>query len=290
MVKAGYDPREIPATYAMLKRVADAGGQGLPTFLATHPDPGSREERTRALAQKAVAGKTGLVVRARAYVQRLDGAVFGKDPRQGYFEGGRYYHPELRFQMTFPEGWKVQDSKSAILAATADDRAQMQMTLTAKSDLSPAGHVAELERAGKISTSRGRSETIGGYPAWIGHLLVPAGAGATTTLAAVYIRKSPDLMFQVLGKSPEPEDAAEGQIFAAARSFRDLSDPARLAAQPDRMKVVAAPRSGDFLGLIQSLGAQAVGMDETAILNNAFPDTPVNAGGLVKIVVAGRRP
>src|SRR5262245_36008144 len=68
-LKANYDPREIPATYAMLKRVSDQGGQRLPGYLSTHPDPGDRENRTRELATQAAAGKTGLIVRGRGYVQ-----------------------------------------------------------------------------------------------------------------------------------------------------------------------------------------------------------------------------
>src|SRR5438552_8558485 len=50
---AGYDPREIPATYATLKRISERAGSTLPAFLSTHPDPGDRETRTRALAEHA---------------------------------------------------------------------------------------------------------------------------------------------------------------------------------------------------------------------------------------------
>src|SRR5688572_20597854 len=89
-VAAGYDPREIPKTYEMLQRVSSRSGQRLPTFLSTHPDPGSRQQRTTTLAQTAVAGKTGLVVNQRNYVQQLDGVAYGRDPRQGYVEGTRY--------------------------------------------------------------------------------------------------------------------------------------------------------------------------------------------------------
>src|SRR5512143_1480701 len=48
--KAGYDSREIPATYAMLKRIDDQSSQRLPGFLETHPDPGDRERVTTELA------------------------------------------------------------------------------------------------------------------------------------------------------------------------------------------------------------------------------------------------
>jgi predicted Zn-dependent protease len=286
---AGYDPREIPATYAMLKRVSEQAGQRLPAFLSTHPDPGNREERTRALATQAAAGKSGLIVKQRDYVQGLDGIVYGQDPRQGYFEGAHYFNPELRFQMIFPEGWKTSDTKSAVAAASPDQTSMMQMTVTTGNGLSPAAYVASLERAGRIVGSRGASETIGGYPAWVGRVGVQDQSGTQSTLFAVFIRATPERLFEILGKSPAAGDAGEDEMLRAARSFRDLNDPGRLAVEPDRVKVIRATRSGDFLSLVQSQGAQAVGIEETAILNNAFPDQQVNAGELVKIVVPGRR-
>ena len=51
--KAGYDSRDIPATYAMLKRIGDQSGQSLPGFLETHPDPGDRETVTTELGEHA---------------------------------------------------------------------------------------------------------------------------------------------------------------------------------------------------------------------------------------------
>jgi predicted Zn-dependent protease len=287
---AGYDPREIPATYAMLKRVSEQSGQRLPAFLSTHPDPGNREERTRALANQAVAGKSGLIVKQRDYVQGLDGIVYGRDPRQGYFEAGRYYNPELRFQMSFPQGWKTSDSKSAVVAASPDQTSMMQMTVSSGNGLSPSAYVASLERGGRIAGSRGDSQTIGGYPAWVGRVSVQDQSGAQSTLFATFIRTTPERLFQILGKSPAPGDAGEDEIERAARSFRDLNDPARISVEPDRVKVLRAPRSSDFLSLVQSQGAQAVGIEETAILNNTFPDQQVNAGELVKIVAPGRHP
>ncbi len=286
---AGYDPREIPATYAMLKRVSDRAGQRLPTFLSTHPDPGSREERTRALAQQAAAGKPGLAVRSRDYLKRQDGVVFGVDPRQGYFEENRYYHPALGFQMTFPAGWSHQDSRRAIVAASPSQGAKLQMTLVSGTALSPAAFVAELERSGRIEAYRGGEETIGGCAAWTGRLITLDDQDQQVTLVAAFIRESPERMFQILGRTAQPGDADEGAIIAAARSFRRLTEPARLEAQPDRVKVVAVTKASDFQSLIASLGPQAADLEQTAILNNVFADTEVRAGEALKIVAAGKR-
>src|SRR5262249_49332676 len=100
--KAGYDPREIPATYETLKRVSDAAGSQSPVFLSTHPDPGDREATTTTLSRAAAAGKTGLVIRQRDYLRHLEGLVYGSDPREGFFEGTMFFHPQMGFQLHFP--------------------------------------------------------------------------------------------------------------------------------------------------------------------------------------------
>jgi predicted Zn-dependent protease len=285
---AGYDPREIPATYAMLERVAERAGSRLPAFFSTHPDPGSRHERTGALAAQAAAGKQGLVVRGRDCVKRQDGLVFGQDPRQGYLEGDRYYHPALGFEVSFPSGWKVQDTRRAVMAQAPDQGAKLQMTLVQAGTLSPGAYVAELERSARITGSSGATATIGGYPAWAGRLRVAGDRGQVVLLVAAYVRKSPGQMFEFLG-SPGADGAGEGAILGAARSFRPLTDAARLAAEPDRVRVIASPKAGKFQDVVAGLGPQAVDVETEAILNNTYAEQPVQAGELVKIVVGGRR-
>ena len=36
------------------------------------------------------------------YLQRLEGLVFGDDPRQGYLDQSVFYHPQLKFQIPVP--------------------------------------------------------------------------------------------------------------------------------------------------------------------------------------------
>ena len=280
---AGYDSREMPATYAMLKRVAEVAGSSLPAFLSTHPDPGSREERTTALSRQATAGKTGLIIRGNEYIRQQDGIVYGVDPRQGYFENEHYYHPSLGFQMTFPSGWKTQDSRQSVVAQSQDQSSAIQMTIVDAGGGSPRDYVSELQRSGKIASASGGSETIGGYPAWVGRFQVTNSQGQTSVLDAAYIQKSGQQMFQVLGLPGQYESS----IFSTARSFRALTDPARLNVQPDRVHVVTAPRAGTFQDVVASLGPQAVDVNTESILNNTFPDQPVQAGELIKIVVPG---
>jgi predicted Zn-dependent protease len=285
--KAGYDPREIPATYAMLKRVSEQSGSTLPAFLSTHPDPGAREETTTQLANQAAAGKTGLLINERVYVQHLDGIVYGNDPRQGYFAGDQYYHPSLRFQLAFPSGWKHQDSKSSVVAAEANQAGAMQLTLTDAGGQSPSQFVAALSAKGSISGANGGSETVGGWPAWLGRLTVPQQNQAATTLDAAFVRKDQTQMFQILGQSKAPGDAAESSIFASMRSLRPLTDPARINVTADIVRVSRVATSGSFSTVAASLGEPANLLTEGSIINNVQPDEGVAAGTLIKTIVPG---
>ena len=56
-----------------------------------------------------------------------------------------------------------------------------------------------------------------------------------------------------LGQSKQPGDADEGQLLSSIRSFRTLSDPARLDVVPDHVRVAAAPTTGTFSSIVQRL-------------------------------------
>lgn len=286
--RAGYDPREIPSTYAVLKRISDVSGQSIPSFLSTHPDPGDREAHTTALANAAAAGKSGLLIRSRAFVQRLEGVVYGNDPRQGYFEGERFFHPSLGFQMSFPAGWTYQNSRSSVVAASSDRSAALQLTLASAGALSPSAYVDQLLRTGKISAQTGARENIGGFEAWVGRVSVAQQGATPVTLVAVWIRRSPDQMFQILGQVGANGSADERTVLASARSYSSLTDRTRLSPVPERLRVVAVSRSGPLPSVLASLGAQAITPAETSVLNNLQPDETVQSGQLLKIVVPGR--
>jgi predicted Zn-dependent protease len=286
---AGFDPREIPATYRMLARVGERGGERLPSFLSTHPDPGDRENRTRRLAQAAAAGKLSLAVASRGYLQRLDGLVFGPDPRQGFFEGDRYFHPQMAFTLTFPAGWQHQEAHTSVTAGAPDRGAVMELKLADAGTLSPSAYAHDLMRRGRVVDASGATETFEGLPAWVGRLAARAESGEVITFAATFVRLAPERMIQILGRSNAPGDADDQRIVASMRSLRPLTDPTRLGVKPDRVRIVKANATGTFESVIPSFGPQAVDSTYSSIINNVEPGDEVRAGELLKIVEPGRR-
>jgi predicted Zn-dependent protease len=287
---AGYDPREVPNTYAMLKRISEQAGSRLPIYMSTHPDPGDREARTSALAAQAVTGKSGLIVRSKPFLEHLRGIVYGDDPRQGYFEGSHYFHPQLALEMSFPAGWKTQNGKQAVSAQNAAATAGMQFSLAQNADgLSPSDYVAALKRDGRIGEARGSGESVGGWSAWVGRLVIPQQDGSTKVLIAGFVRQDAQKLYELLGQSAAPGDRDEADIFAAIRSLRALGDAPRLGAAPDRVRVAAAPAAGTFPSVIARLGGSALSLTETSILNSVAEDSSVPQGQWIKTVEAGRK-
>src|SRR5439155_5451920 len=129
--------------------------------------------------------------------------------------------------------------------------------------------------------------TIGGLDAWVGHLVVAQSDGSRVAFAAAFIRHSADHLFRVLGHAAAVGDPNESLIFATARSFRILSDPARLEVRSDRVRVTKVASAGAFRSVVPKLGVQAIAIEPTSILNNRMPDEALSAGELVKIVVPG---
>jgi predicted Zn-dependent protease len=289
-VKSRYDPRQIPPTYDTLKRLGErAGAGGLPNFLSTHPDPGDREVRTRELAEASISGTgSNLVVRGPGYQNRIDGVVYGDDPRQGYFENSRFYHPELKFQMIYPSGWVTANTPSAVFAQSEQLQAVMRMTLGTSTSrtLTPSEYVDSLRARGAILQASGRSEQFRDFPAWTGNIVVQS-EGGNTTLVAGFVRIAPGQFLEIVGQSKG--GAANDQILSSVRSVAALTDQDKLTVTPDRVVVKRAPRTAAFSSLWSEMGTQAIGVEEGAILNSTRASTTIQAGTPLKTVAKGER-
>jgi predicted Zn-dependent protease len=287
--KDGYDPRQIPATYHTLARIAERAGARTPTYLSTHPDPLGREVTTRAQADGIAGTRQNLRVDHEAYLRALDGLVYGDDPRQGYFEGDRFYQPTLRFLLDFPAGWQHQNGHSAVLAAPAGGGTGTVLQLTAV-DLrggAPGEYVDRLKAQGRVTTVVGSARTLNDQPGWLGRVATTDDNGAPLWLELAIVEQSPASAYQLVGQM-EMSTTNDLLFQRVANSFHALTDPARLDPVPQRVRVVPAPRTGLFQDVVPTLGGQGISLAETAIVNGMDLDDQVRKGELIKIVTPMR--
>jgi predicted Zn-dependent protease len=285
MTRRDYDPREMVEVFSVLDRLGQTSGEGrLPSWLSTHPAPANRAQRIQSEIQAQ--HLTGTRVEEPGYLQHLDGMVFGENPREGFFEGAAFFHPELRFQMRFPAGWKTQNQKQAVGATSPQEDAIVVMTLVAGRSADQAAN--EFLRQQGLRAAGSERTNIHGLPAVTA--LFEAVADQTPIAGRVAFVEYGDKVYRLLGYTPSVRWGNYDRVFAdSISSFAPLTDRRYLDVQPRRVKVVPVTQPMTLDELARRQGA-TVSTDVLALINHVAPGAPLPAGRPVKVVVGGRLP
>jgi len=280
----GYDVREMADVFAALARAGEAAGASpVPSWLSTHPDPGDRvadvERRVAALNRSL----DGLTTNSAGFHQRIDGMVYGPNPRNGFFEGGWFLHPDLRFRLRFPQGWQAQNLAQAVYAVSPQQDAIVELTLAEGPHGTAARNFLGQEgiQAGRLST-----ESVNGSPTTLAPFQATTQQG--TVQGVVAFLDYGGNTYRLLGYAPAQAAAGYERTFLdAIRSFASLTDSRALAVQPNRIDVVRLDRSTTLADFNRSFPS-VIPIDELAIINQvAGASSTIPGGRYVKRVVGG---
>lgn len=287
MVRENYDPARAVAVHEMLLRQREAaGGGGLPGWLSTHPTPEDRIERIRrqldTLSREERAGR----VEREAYLGRIDGMVYGPDPRNGFFRDGLFLHPDLRFRLRFPDGWQTRNMARAVMAVSPGEDALLELTLA--SERSHGAAAQEFFGQQGVRSSRVSRESVNGHAATVGYFQAQTEQGVLEGLAA-FIEYG-GRTYRILGYTPRGRlNAYDGAFRDVVGSFDRLTDRAALNVQPMRLDIIEVSRAGSIADLVRSRGAP-VPAEDLALLNNVDAEETLAAGTLVKWVTGSPPP
>ncbi len=288
MFQQGYDPRELSDFFAVFEFMREESGGALPNWLSSHPAPPDRREATLEQARQLLASAPGrTVVEGREdHLRRVDGLIFGENPREGFVQDSWFLHPDLRFRLAVPPGWRVQNSRSSVVFGEPNGGAAIQLTL------SPRGVPAE-QRARELASQPGvslqqsRQDRINGNPALLGFYQVQSASGSLAALAAwIDFRGN---LYQLLALAPAQQYSSfSRELEATVRSFDELRDRRALEVQPDRVDLYRT-REGETLESVAArFGGERFGARELMVLNRVDPDRRLAAGTLLKVVRPGR--
>jgi predicted Zn-dependent protease len=282
-----YDVREMPKVFQTLGRIsATSGGGKLPEWLATHPDPGNRIKHiekmldtTTALAQRK------LIVDREEYLRHVQGMSFGEDPRQGYFEGNAFYHPQMRFQLKFPDQWKKQNLPQAVVAVSPNEDAIVQLALAGQS--SPEQAATQFLSQEGVQAGNASRTSINGLPAASSYFQAQTQQGQIEGLVS-FISYGGQT-FGLMGYTPAGKLSSYDQVFQSTiRSFTELRDGSKINVQPAKVELVKVPRQMT-LEQFNSQYPSSIPIEELAIINELEgPEGVIPAGQTVKRVVGGR--
>jgi len=285
--KAGYDATQMANFFETLERMNPGSDRsGLPSWFSTHPNPEDRIKvvRVRAKEWQDRLGRRDLVLNRDEYLGRIDGLVFGDDPRQGYVEEHVFYHPELHFQFPVPANWKINNTPSNVQMVSGGQEAVMIFSTT--KGTSP-------HEAAKTFVSKNRARVIGTEAIQVNGLPsekllsdVQTQKGVVRVLS-YFIQRGKEI-FVFHGLTSPTLFQKYGSIFEGTmRNFRELSDPKRINVKPDRIRIRAIGSAETLENALRSLGVPNEKLKETALLNGRNLDEVIPANTMLKVVKKG---
>jgi predicted Zn-dependent protease len=285
MMAAGYDPRTLPNVFGMLEALSQQSGAGrLPQWMSTHPDPENRQVWATNAVADLPRDLSGLAVNRASYLERLDGIMFGENPREGFFQDASFRHPDMAFRMDFPRGWKSSNEKQAVGAISPNQDAVVVLQLAAAPSAQEAARKFFSQQG--LESGEGSRRQIGGFPALVSTFRVQTEQGYLRGLVA-WIEYQ-ERVFQILGYTPDARWNQHSNVFSASvASFGRETDPAVLNVQPRRLTIVNLNRAATLETLLREYPS-TVNAQTVALINNLRGAASLSAGDQFKRVVGGQ--
>jgi predicted Zn-dependent protease len=288
--RGGWDPAGVAGMLRTLDRIDEgAETKGVPNWLSTHPAPADRVVRVQKAIESAAAGTTARGGRDRAdYMRRIDGLVYGDNPDQGVVRGSRFLHRKLRFEMTFPAGWDVNNMPTQVAARKpdADVFVLLQIVDNPQGRSIEDAALAAMGSAGFRALEGARTQ-INGLDAFVatydGTL---EGLGRARVRAAHLLHDRTVFMIAGLA-SAQLYDSAERDFSASIRSFRPLTAAEAEQIRPNRIDLYTAREGDTWQSIAERQGKGVVKATTLAIMNGREPSEQPRAGERLKIVVGG---
>lgn len=283
--KGGYDTNRMADFFTTLQRqealeVGKSGG--LPEWFSSHPSPVDREAAVRSQTAQwrgRLPGQTFRINRD-PYLARIDGMIFGDDPRAGFREGDRFYLPQSRVQFSIPAQWTFFREGS-----------QVQMTHPQKAGVIlfgiEKGTVEQVSRAFvssmQATVRQANNRTINGLRALELVSAVTDGRQRALVISHFFQQGGDVCMFHGLAdEAGFPRLAAT--LAQPANSFALLTAPAILNRQPMRLAVRQVGKATTLEGALQEYRVDRALWPRIAWLNELQLGDRLQPGQRIKIV------
>ncbi len=291
--KIGYDAQQMANFFNTLERErAKAGGEELPDFLSTHPNPGDRNVTVGKLATewKQKLNLTNPAVNRNSYLKRIDGLIYGEDPKEGFLENNVFYHPVLKFQFATPAGWAYQNTPQRVQLAPKDGKALFFLTLAPGKTLQEAANgILQQYKLQLAEPLRNVSVNGLGAIAMIADQQVvqqqgqPQQAPGIRTIS--YVIQQGDNLYHLIGVAGIAEfNNFMGYFTSTMQSFQPLTDATKLNKKADRVRIKTLAQNMTLEQAFRSYKMPEPKLEQYAILNGMKLTDNVPKGTLIKVI------
>lgn len=279
----GYNASQATAFFRTLKRLGEQTESNIPSFLSTHPDPGEREQTILRISDEWSSQYQTDRIAREYYLSRVDHIIFGQNPRNGFIQDRRFYHPEMAFEFPVPDGYTLINQANQLVMIAEDERAAVSLEIDQEHTTAEAASEAFLAQDGVTLVERGLG-TVNNLSARYVVADVQNSAGQTLRLRAHFIDFD-GAIFRFLGLAPRDLfDNYDPQFQRTMRGFKRLTDAQILNVQPARVTLTASQTEASFASILPATLPSGLTAIEMAILNQVELDDVFPRGRLFKLV------
>lgn len=288
LARAGYDPHAMATVLASLalqnsldSRLQGRGDARIPAWASTHPDPASRVST----ANRNAGSATGLLNRD-TFLTRIDGLLYGDDPRQGVIEGRQFIHPDLQLSFTAPNGFYMVNGTRAVSINGQSGQAQLT-TAPYSGSLENYIYSVFQRLAGQnaqIQPSQVQRTTVNGLPAAYSTARASSSGGQVDVTVFAY-EFSRDRAYHFVAITPAGRSGVFNPMFG---SMRRISSAEAGRVVPRRIDVVTVGPRDTVQSLASRMAYTDAQVERFRVLNGLRANDVLRAGQKVKLVVYAR--
>ena len=247
---------------------------------ATHPRTLDRVEAARAEVGDTNGGRR----ESDAYLDAINGMLYGDTPQEGYVRGRRFLHPQLGFAFEVPPGYTLLNNPQSV-QVRGPDNAYMMFACTTRR---PEGDMVLAMRRlfSSVPLTDPKALIINGFEAATG--VTPRSAESGEVDGRVVAIDFPPGMCTFLLVSRALGSASRAQeMFSAAQTFRRLSAAEAARVRPLRLTVVTVKPGDTAERLAARVPAdQGHRLERFLVLNGLQAGDRLVPGQRVRVVVS----
>lgn len=257
------------------------------SYFSTHPP--TQERVNNSVAQAQALNQAQGLRNQEKYLQVIDGMIYGDSAKHGFVRGNWFYHTQIGFKFSVPEGYKISNQPTQVVAKSPSSDAVIVFDMARNDGRHDAQsylrHIWMADGNGSIDVHDIESIKVNGMPAATGYVDGSInGKKAQIRLIAITFNDTQFARFQIAVPSNVSQKDLDA-IKSSSYSFDRLTDAERNKIQPLRIQVVTA-RAGDSVSSLSKRMVQDDYREERfRVLNGLSESDRVVAGQKYKVVV-----
>ena len=204
----------------------------------------------------------------------MDRVTFGYSEDQGIPRGNKFYHRSLDFTMTFPNGWRLQNQPTQLVAIRPDGNAAIIVNID---KLNEGESAAQYLKRKFQNFSNGQRTGSGAYT---GTAVAQTPYGNKEVRLTSVPHKGQIFVVAGFAKGQRPD----GEIIETANSIRRLKSSEKKLASAKTIRLVRAKSGDTFARLAKKSDLESYAVDQLRLINGMYPNGEPQPGQLIKII------